>query len=255
MSGKQHYEKVGEHFGRQADRYLHSSVHARGEDLQLFGEYLRSFPESRLLDVGCGGGHVSYAAAAAVRSVTAYDLSPAMLGTVASQARELGLSNIETVQGKAEAMPFEDGAFDLAASRLSAHHWRDMQGALREIRRVLKPRGVFVLMDIITPGIPELDVQVETITMLHDSSHVHNLSAGQWARELNTAGFRLESMRTFRLFLELEPWLGRMQTPKVQADALRALQAAASTEARNYFEIKPDGSFTLDTVILFASRI
>lgn len=254
-SHKTNSDIVSGHFSRQSGNYPHSAVHAQGEDLTYLDAFLKDYPQARLLDLGCGGGHVSYTAAKRVREVTAYDLSDAMLEIVRGAAQERGLDNIETCQGKAEHLPFPDEAYDLAATRLSAHHWHDVGKALREVCRVLKPMGRFVVMDIMSPGNPHLAVQLETISTLHDSSHVRNLSAGEWLRELNHAGFRLIEARTHRMRLELQVWLDRIQTPEGLGHAIRALQNKASREAQKYFEIKPDGSFTQDIITIQTERI
>jgi ubiquinone/menaquinone biosynthesis C-methylase UbiE len=44
-------------------------------------------------------------------------------------------------------------AFDVVISRYSAHHWHDVGQALREVKRVLKPGGIFIIMDVMSPGI------------------------------------------------------------------------------------------------------
>ena len=114
-------------------------------------------PQARVLDLGCGGGHVSYHVAPHVHEVVAYDLSPEMLDVVARAAVERGLGNIATRQGVAELLPFADASFDFVLSRFSAHHWRDFDAGLREAARVLKPGGTAAFVDCISPGPPLLD--------------------------------------------------------------------------------------------------
>ena len=88
--------------------------------------------DARVLDLGCGGGHVSYRVAPHVREVVACDLTPDMLTQVKRAAAERGLSNIVARQGAAERLPFADASFDIVLSRYSAHHWRDFEAGLRE---------------------------------------------------------------------------------------------------------------------------
>ena len=66
----------------------------------------RSFGSA--LDLGCGGGHVSYRLAPHVGQLTAYDLSQAMLDAVGREAAGRGLGNIALRRGAAEALPFAD---------------------------------------------------------------------------------------------------------------------------------------------------
>ena len=73
---------------------------------------------------------------------------------VAREAGNRGLANVRTRRGVAEKLPFEDASFDIVLSRFSAHHWQDMEMALREAARVLKPGGVagFVELDLAGPA-------------------------------------------------------------------------------------------------------
>ena len=138
---------------------------------------LEARPGARLLDLGSGGGHLSYYAAPHAASVTAYDLSDEMLAAVAQVAAERGLGNIATRQGAVEALPFAAQSFDIVATRLSAHHWHDVPAALREARRVLAPGGLLVVIDIVSPGPPLLDTHFQAIELLRDPSHVRDYSA------------------------------------------------------------------------------
>src|SRR5690348_9251200 len=115
---------VDQQFGAQAAAYLNSAVHAQGPDLEALAALVAGRDGARVLDLGCGGGHVSFAVAKQVREVVAYDLSSDMLAVVAAAARERGLANVSTQQGVAEKLPFAVASFDYVFSRYSAHHWR-----------------------------------------------------------------------------------------------------------------------------------
>jgi len=54
--------------------------------------------------------------------------------------------------------------------------------------------------------------------------------------------------------LEFASWVERMRTPKVQVEAIRALQLAMSESVARYFKIGPDGSFDLDVGTFQASK-
>jgi hypothetical protein len=58
------------------------------------------------------------------------------------------------------------------------------------------------------------------------------------------------AVRTFRIRIDFASWIARMQTPALQAQAIRTLQDAASTEVRAYFGIEADGSFQLDALVV-----
>ena len=112
-------------------------------------------PRLRVLDLGCGGGHVSYRAAPLVAQVVACDITQSMLDEVARTAAERGLTNVIVRQAAAEKLPFESGSFDVVLCRFTAHHWQAMEAGLREARRVLKNSGRAVFVDTIAPADPD----------------------------------------------------------------------------------------------------
>jgi SAM-dependent methyltransferase len=97
-------------------------------------------PGQRVLDVACGTGVL--AAAAAERalpggSVTGLDANPQMLAV----ARRKALPGLQWVDGRAEALPFDDAAFDAVVSQFGLMFFDDRATALREMHRVLRPGG------------------------------------------------------------------------------------------------------------------
>lgn len=244
MTTRSHHDNVEKQFGSQASAYLTSAVHASGRDLQRLAERLADFPQAKVLDMGCGAGHASFTAAGQVAEVTAYDLSSQMLEVVAAAAKEKGFSNIVTQQGYAETLPFADASFDVVISRYSAHHWHDVGQALREVKRVLKPGGVIIVMDVMSPGHPVRDVWLQTVEALRDTSHVRNYSSGEWLTLATEAGLVVNQLLTDRLPLEFSSWVARMRTPEPLVEAIRLYQQSASAEVKAYFELQEDGSFT-----------
>lgn len=253
-SKRDHASLVQEQFSPQAQAYLQSEVHAKGDDLERIQRLLSEYPQAEVLDLGCGGGHVSYAAAPLAHRVTAYDLSPEMLATVQAEAAKRGLNNLETVAGPAEKLPFAGSSFDLVISRYSAHHWRDLPQAIKEIWRVLRSSGVLLLVDVISPGVPELDVFLQTIEMLRDPSHIRDYSAGSWLRIVANASLRVDRMKTFRLPLDFASWTKRQNTPEVFSQAILGLQGRVSSAVQEYFELSPQGDFTVDVIVLEARK-
>lgn len=96
-----------------------------------------------LLDVACGTGALTVAAAERIAprgSVIGLDANPEMLAV----AREKPVS-VEWIQGRAEALPFEDARFDRVVSQFAMMFFEDAPAALREMMRVLRPGGRLVV--------------------------------------------------------------------------------------------------------------
>ena len=97
-----HETLVAGQFGSRAKAYLESAVHAAGEDLDFMARIVGERPDAAALDMGCGGGHVTFRLAPHVRKIVASDLSAEMLAVVAAEAERRGLANVETARGAAE---------------------------------------------------------------------------------------------------------------------------------------------------------
>lgn len=253
MQQTSHDRLVDDQFGPRAAAYLASAVHAQGEDLDALVSLVRGRPDADVLDLGCGAGHVSFAVAPQVRSVTACDLASDMLRVVDAAAAGRGLVNLRTEQAVAERLPFRDAAFDVVLSRYSAHHWRDFDAGLREAARVLRPGGMLAVVDSISPGAAALDTWLQAVELLRDVSHVRSRAPAEWDAALARAGLLTEQARSFRIRLVYAVWIERMRTPPERAAAIRSLQAVASDRVARHFAIEPDGSFCID-VGLFAAR-
>jgi SAM-dependent methyltransferase len=247
-----HDALVDAQFGPQAQAYVQSAVHAAGEDLDQLEAIAARLRPGRALDLGCGGGHVTYRLSPHARAVTACDLSGEMLAAVRATAEARGLGNIATELAPAERLPFPDAAFDLVATRFSAHHWRDLDRGLGEARRVARAGAAAVFIDAVSAGRPLLDTHLQAVELLRDPSHVRDYTVAEWTAAAERAGFDVGGVTRRRVRMDFPTWIRRMRTPAVQAEAIRALQSHASAEVRAHFEIEPDGSFQLDVMVLEA---
>ncbi|TEA77433.1 class I SAM-dependent methyltransferase [Allopusillimonas ginsengisoli] len=252
-----HSETVQEQFDAQAQAYLQSAVHAAGPDLLRANELIRQvIPASRgrLLDVGCGAGHLSFAVAGALASVVAVDPSPNMLITVGKAAADKSLQNIRTVQASAESLPFDDAHFCVVASRYSAHHWLDLPNALKEMRRVVKPGGYLLMIDIEGDENALVDTHLQAVELLRDRSHVRDRSPSEWGRLIADAGFSDIAHQNWITRLAFEPWVTRMRTSPERVAMIRAMQREAPAEVRQALAIEEDGSFSMKTGLWWAQR-
>jgi ubiquinone/menaquinone biosynthesis C-methylase UbiE len=244
-----HSQAVHDQFDAQAQAYLTSAVHAAGPDLRAAHERAQQSLQASaaVLDVGTGAGHLSFALAPLAARVVALDPSPGMLATVRQAAAARNLTQIETCEASADALPFADASFDLVCSRYSAHHWRDVPRALAQLRRVVRPHGFILLIDLLGDEDPLVDTHLQGIELLRDTSHVRNRSVPEWQALLRGAGFDPLEHSVWHTRLEFAAWVARMRTPAVLVAALQMLQASAPAEVRRALNIEPDGSFTART--------
>ena len=104
--------------------------------------------DDRVLDIGCGCGATTRAAAGRARSGQALglDLSEPMLARARERAREQGLANVVFLQADAQVHDFESAEFDVVISKYGATFFGDPVAALRNIGRAVRPGGRLVLL-------------------------------------------------------------------------------------------------------------
>jgi ubiquinone/menaquinone biosynthesis C-methylase UbiE len=133
-------------FGRRVARVMNIG-HSR---LTRWGlGYVRIEPDWHVLDIGCGGGQTvrSIAAMTPAGRVEGIDYAPASVAVTRETNGDLIASGRVTVrQGSVSALPFPDSSFDLITAVETHYYWPNLQSDLREVRRVLKPHGRFVII-------------------------------------------------------------------------------------------------------------
>jgi len=101
-------------------------------------------PGKRVLDIACGTGLVSFAAARAVGpngQVLGVDLSGRMVSSAQRRASQMNLSNCSFARMDAETLDLPDASFDIVLCALGLMYMPHPEQALREMRRVLRPEG------------------------------------------------------------------------------------------------------------------
>ena len=168
-------------FEKQSDRYGKSHILANISDVAAGLAGLTFSSGATALDVATGGGHTAVYLAGLGLAATAADISPAMLANARKLAEERGHS-LETRLHEAEKFPYADASFDLVTCRVAAHHFSDCGAFLREVVRVLKPGGYFLLIDGSVPdGEPGAEEWIHQVEKLRDPSHGRFLSPGAWS--------------------------------------------------------------------------
>src|SRR5213594_2590701 len=130
-------------------------------------------------DLGCGTGQVSASIAPFVSRVIAVDASPAMLQAAKKRLQHAG--NIDLRRGELEALPIDDAMLDAATLMLVLHHVPEPERALADVKRVLKPGGRLVLVDMLPHDRDSYRQQMGHVWLGFSDEHMQRL--------LNSSGF------------------------------------------------------------------
>ena len=151
-------------------------------------------------------------------------------------------------------LPFANGSFDIVVTRFSAHHWQDVSAALREVHRVLRSGGVFVVIDVVAPEAALYDTTLQAVELLRDASHVRDYRLTEWSAMLSASAFTHACRSEWKLVMQFNQWIARMRTPPERVQAIRSLFDSAPEEAAAYFMVQDDYSFSIDAALLEAKR-
>ena len=259
---------VQERFGANAANYVTSTVHATGASLGRVVELVAPGEAWVALDIATGAGHMALAFAPHVARVIASDLTPEMLTETAKLAASKGLTNVETRQADAEALPFPDASFDLVTSRIAPHHFPNQPKFVAEVARVLKPGGVFALVDnvspdeVTTPGfdgdqLAAADVGYNLFEKIRDPSHGRALTSAGWRGLVGQAGFDIRHQEIMLKAMQFSAWCKNMAVPPMLAGELAEMLVSAQPCLKAFLQPTPkdgDTVFMLRELVLIATR-
>jgi len=244
-----HQDQIRQAFTTQADSYANSAVVAADEARRKFVEFVAPRTSDRVLDVATGPGFLAmlfaehaasrrmhpvdagrfgpraeggmHSADGHVTEVTGIDLTPAMLTRAEANRAARGLANVSYREGDAEALPFPDGAFDIATCGSAFHHFPHPEQVLREMVRVVRPGGCVALIDIITSEVPAQAALHNQLENWRDPSHVRSLPLRELERICALAGLCGIRTATYGTPRELDEWFAISRTPPEAAARVR----------------------------------
>jgi len=208
----------------RADAYRVSRTHAKGDDLDQLVAWCEPGPGVTALDVATGGGHVARRLRELGCDVTTCDAAVGMEPDVVCPA---------------ESLPFTDGAFDVVACRLAAHHFDPAQAAVAEMARV--SRRLVVLEDTLF-----VDDLVHEAELLRDATHVRQYTRAEWRALCDAAGLRVLAEAEFPTIHPMDEWLRATGCEGEAAAHVRELLAHVSAA---------DGGTWTDTKIVFKAEV
>jgi ubiquinone/menaquinone biosynthesis C-methylase UbiE len=173
----------------QADAYGRAGTRVvLEEQFARIAAALAPAPGQRLLDVGCGVGHLlAWLAGRGGGRHHGLDLSTASVGAARAACPSAGFA-----VGDAERLPYRSGAFDRIVYNGSAHHLPDLAAALVEAHRVLAPGGRIVLFEPVSSRFTNTVRRLfgdDAAESPADLAHKHDVDPGEVATALRAAGF------------------------------------------------------------------
>ena len=136
---RRQYDRLANSYDRRWRAYVEVTLHAVVEGVGFAGH-------ERVLDIACGTGELERLLLARwpALQIVGTDIS---LGMLRQASVKQANGRASWVQAEAAHLPFPDQLFDCALCANSFHYFRSPRKALREARRVLRPHGLFVLVD------------------------------------------------------------------------------------------------------------
>ncbi len=198
-------------FDESAQKYLVSSDHREGDDLEFFRRRFERIVFDRLLDVATGAGH--FLSAFNVREKIACDPSINMLKVARSYYKPDGV-----VSCVAETLPFSSSVFDMVTCRIALHHFRSPAAFFSEAFRVLRDGGLLVLVDSI---VDVDDEYLNAIERLRDETHVRSYRVEEIVGFGSSSGFRLLEFKFIFKRHDFEEWAYRVSFSEGKFEELK----------------------------------
>ena len=155
------------------------------------------------------------------------------------------------VGGDVEALPFRDGRFGTVTCRIAAHHFPSLLPALRQVARVLRAGGSFLVEDILGHEDEEAAAFILEVERRRDPSHVRAYRQIEWTAFLRAAGLTVLDEAVMSKARPWDEWTTRTRmTPEARAD-LERFVLAAPAHCREAFEFRIENG----RIVSFSDRL
>lgn len=136
---RQEYDRLADEYDRRWQRYIDATMKAVLEVVKFEGR-------EKILDIPCGTGALERRLLEKWPNlrITGADISPGMLRQAKSKEAD---AKVKWVNAEVSRLPFVDGEFDCVICANSFHYFSTPEESLEEIRRVLRPEGMLILVD------------------------------------------------------------------------------------------------------------
>lgn len=210
-----------ERFTATAAAYAASGIADRQAEYEAVLRLAPPAPADRVLDVGCGPGALLSVLASRVRHGVGVDVTAAMLEQARARLRGLPAGRVSLVRGEAARLPFAAGAFSLAVTTFTLHHFGDVRGVVRDMIRVLQSPGRLVIGDLVGADDDRARALANEIERLRDEAHVELRSGPGIEALLASEGLTVTGRAAGSMERELGEWLRLAHTPPERSRLVR----------------------------------
>lgn len=199
--------EIVEHFAGRSNVYDTFGTWVNNDAiLSSMTEYIPESHEKKLniVDLGAGTGAVSkyiFKEYPFNKSITAVDICEDMLSKILEPEIEKCVTTLES-------MPFANDTFDVAVSRQCLHYVEQLGQAVKEIKRILKKNGIFVLSQIV-PLESEMKDYWSEMIQFRQPLRKHYFSENDWINTFTIQGFNLVSIERFSHRGSIKKWANK----------------------------------------------
>ncbi len=257
MSHASHQERILDQFTRQATPFSTAATITDANALRMIVDAAAPRPDDTMLDVACGGGLVVAAFAPHVSHATGIDMTPAMLDRARQLAGEKGVDNVTWDCGDVSSLPYTDGAFAIAVTRFSMHHFLDPLAVLQEMVRVCAPGGRVVVVDMYASDDAAKATEWNRAEKLRDPSHVRCLTLPELKAMFRAAGLPEPRLAFYELRDEIRSLLARSFPEPGDDMKIIEMYAGSAEDDRLGIPVRRDGDrieYAFPIVILTADK-
>jgi ubiquinone/menaquinone biosynthesis C-methylase UbiE len=234
------------HFKNRAAKYNHSSNWV--EDAALIQRIFAlsgAGRESQVLDIATGTGLIAKQFYGKVQKVTGLDISPEM-------ARHAAGCMDEIVFGPVEQMPFADSSFDACVCRQGLQ-FAELDRAIAEIQRVLKPGGTVVLCHLTAYSDQDRDLTF-AIQKLRNPARRNYLMPADISNALRKQGFREVEDIEYVTAESVNKWIDNGAIPQENMDGIRKLYRAADEAFMKTHNVRFTADDIYDDMLLVIAK-
>lgn len=229
-------EIINSSFEKQASNFESSLLNFSKEDYRQYTiSKINPNKDDNVLETASGTCICGRSFAPIVESVVCLDATEAMLRVGKKAAEDNNLKNMTFVKGYAEELPFLEDSYDIVFTRLSFHHFTDIEKCFSEMVRVVKKGDKIAVIDMgaCEDSLREIQDKIET---LRDPSHVKNLSESEMENLFKKYGITIKIKETTEIPQNLINWMELTKVPEnIQNEIINYMHSELEGKSKTGF--------------------